>query len=146
MLFRGGCTINNIYTKSFSSSVFSQRDWASSNLAYQESSHKNICMIWSKLGNRCTCQSLPIGIINAIYASGTSWWPRQNCRNFATTENYILELKLDTNQRQQNGNPKVWRTDLPDQGRCYLKMPVHLKNIDRGTTDPGYWVQNLNYL
>ena len=55
-------------------------------------------------------------VINVIYASRTSWWSKQNCRN-------------------SRGKMK-YNSDYQKYGDT---------NIARGTTDPGYWVHNSNH-
>ena len=54
-----------------------------------------------------------------VAPSHTSWWSKQNCRNSGGKMKYNSDY-------QKYGDTKI-------------------RNIARGTTDPGYWVHNSNH-
>ena len=71
-------------------------------------------------------------------ASGATWWPKLTLmqvekslrKKVETSFKIKVEKKLEKKIRKKAGK-KTWK---------------QVKNIARGTTDPGYWVRNLNDL
>ena len=112
--------------------------WNFADVTLADDETNSILLMMPIYSNPCQC------VTDTIYASGTSWWPKQNSRNFTTTANNILEVKWNANlftknmgiRKQEIPLPEFCKIGRPCQ-QCRLNMVLLLGWFELWTQYPG---------